>query len=288
MKKTTTFALALISAFSVAQPSKMGNYHLDKTYSLNPKGTITLHSSDANVFITGSARPDVHVKIDRVVETKGFVLGNHEFSVDVSEVNGNLSVREKNGSGSISVVGYIHEKYAINIEAPEGASLVLRGDDGDYYIKTIHGAMDINLDDADVEFTGCQGNQFKFRLDDGNLTMDEGRGTLDVVADDVDVEIADGKFDKILADVDDGDFVIETTLTNSGDYFISGQDGLISLTVLGGGGQFDIRHDDARLITEGAFSEIERSEERSQLTLANGKAKIEIRADDGRIKLSSR
>ena len=49
-----------------------------------------------------------------------------------------------------------------------------------------------------------------------------------------------------------------------------------------------MRHDDARLITEGSFNEVERSEERSTLTLAKGNARVEIRADDGRIKLSSR
>jgi hypothetical protein len=288
MKKVFTLVLALISMFSIAQTTKMGDYHLNQNYKLDTKGTITLTSSDANVFITGSARADVHLKIDRVIEAHGFVFGDQEFSVDVNEVNGNLSIRERSGSGSIGVVGSIHEKYTINIEAPEGASLVLRGDDGDYYIKTVHGSMDINLDDADVELTGCKGNDFRFRLDDGDLTMDEGRGTLDVDADDADVVIRNGKFEKIMADVDDGDFVVETTLTDAGEYFIAGQDGLISLTILGGGGKFDVRHDDARLITEGSFNEVERSEERSTLTLAKGNAKINIRADDGRIKLSSR
>jgi hypothetical protein len=266
----------------------MGDYHLDQSYKMDAKGTINLTTSDANVFITGTNRTDVHVKIDRVVETKGFVFGDHEFTVDVNEVNGNLSIRERSGSGTIGVVGYIHEKYTINIEAPEGASLVLRGDDGDYYITSVNGKMDVNLDDADIELTGCKGNDFRFRLDDGKVNMDEGRGSLDVDADDTDIQIQNGRFDRITADVDDGDFVVETTLSDAGEYFMANSDGLIALTILGGGGQFDVRHDDARLITEGSFNEIERSEERSKLTLAKGNAGVEIRADDGRIKLSSR
>lgn len=288
MKKVPTLALALISAFSFAQSTKMGDFHLDQNYKMDSKGTITLTSSDANVFVTGMNRTDVRVKVDRVVETKGLVFGDHEFTVDVNELNGNLSIRDRSGSGSIGVVGYIHEKYTINIEAPEGASLVLRGDDGDYYINTIHGKMDINLDDADIELSGCKGNDFKFRLDDGDISMDEGQGSLDVDADDADVSIQNGKFDRIIADVDDGNFVVETTLTDGGEYFIAGQDGLISLTVLNGGGNFDVRHDDARLITEGAFNEVDRSEERTKLTLPKGNARVEIRVDDGRIRLSSR
>ena len=91
--------------------------------------------------------------------------------------------------------------------------------------------MDLNLDDADVELTGCKGNDFRFRLDDGDLTMDEGRGALDVDADDADVVIRNAKFEKIMADVDDGDFIVETTLVDGGEYLIAGQDGLISFTV---------------------------------------------------------
>jgi hypothetical protein len=69
------------------------------------------------------------------------------------------------------------------------------------------------------------------------------------------------------------------------DYFIDAQDGLVSLTVLGGGGKFDIRHDDARVITEGNFNVVEKSEDRTRLTLASGNSKVDIRADDARVRL---
>jgi hypothetical protein len=288
MKKLLTLAMASISLFSIAQSEKMTDYHLDETYKMNSSGTITVNSSDANVFVTGSNRKDVHVKIDRVIETRGFVFGSQEFSVDVTEANGNLSIREHRRSSSVGVVGSIYEKYTINIEAPAGASLVLRGDDGDYYIKTVHGKMDIDVDDADVELTGCQGDDFKFRLDDGDIKMDEGKGVLDVDADDADVIIKNARFSKINADMDDGDFLVETSLTDGGDYYINCQDGLISLTVLGGGGKFDVRHDDARVITMGGFTQEEESENRTKLTLAKGTARVDIRADDARIKLSAK
>ena len=288
MKKTFTLIFALIIGVSMGQSTKMGDYHLDQNYKMDAKGTITLSCSDANVFITGSNRTDVHIKIDREVETKGFVWGNQEFSMDINEMSGNLSVKERSGSGTIGVVGYIHEKYTINIEAPEGVSLVLRGDDGDYYIRTVHGDMDINVDDADVELTGCKGSKFKFRIDDGDIEMDEGRGTLDVFADDADVKIENAQFSKIYAEMDDGDFVVETSLADNGEYYIDGQDGLIAMTILSGGGKFNIRHSDARISTEGKFQEEERSERRTTLNLPNGDAKVEIRADDARIRLSSR
>jgi hypothetical protein len=144
------------------------------------------------------------------------------------------------------------------------------------------------VDDADVELTGCQGSNFKFRIDDGKLSMDEGQGILDVTADDADVKIQNGKFSKIMAEMDDGDFMIETTLADNGDYYIDAQDGLISFSVISGGGNFTIRHDDARVYTEGLFEELERSERRTTLKLPKGNARIEIHADDARIRLSSR
>ena len=288
MRKFLTLALVSISLLSIAQSEKMADYHLDEYYKINSTGTITLNSNDANVFITGSSRGDVHVKIDRVVETRGFVFGTSEFAIDVSEANGNLSVRERSRSNNTVMVGSMHEKYTIHIEAPAGVNLVLRGDDGDYYIKTINGRMDISVDDADVELTACKGSEFKFRLDDGDIKMDEGRGSLDVDADDADVIIKNAQFSKIIADMDDGDFMVETSLTDGGDYSINCQDGLIALTVLGGGGKFDVRHDDARLTTTGGFTQEVESENRTKLSLAKGTARVDIRADDARIKLSTR
>jgi hypothetical protein len=288
MKKFVTLALVSASIMVFSQSDKMNDYHLDELYKMKATGTITLTSHDANVFITGSNRSDVRVKIDRVVETRGFVFGNSEFAIDVTEANGNISIRERSRANHTVMVGSIHEKYTINIEAPVGVSLVLRGDDGDYFIKTVHGTMDIDVDDADVELTGCQGSSFKFRIDDGDIKMDQGKGTLDVDADDADVEIQNAQFTKITADMDDGDFIVETSLTDGGNYSINAQDGLIALTVLGGGGQFDVRHDDARVLTTGNFTQEEQSENRTTLNLPNGTARVDIHADDARIKLSAK
>jgi hypothetical protein len=285
MQRYLTFLLALVAGSALAQSIKSGNYNLDKEYSLDAKGTIYLNSSDAKVYITGSARTTAHVKIDREVSTKGWVFGEEEFMVDVNEQGGNLSIKERSRSSHVGVIGYHYEKYTIKIEAPLGASLVVKGDDGDYFITTINGSIDLDLDDADVELTGCQGSEFKVTLDDGDLRMDTGKGVLEVDADDADVIVKNGSFSKIMANLDDGDFVVETSLSDNGDYFIDAQDGLVSLTVLGGGGKFDIRHDDARVITEGNFNVVEKSEDRTRLTLANGNSKVDIRADDARVRL---
>lgn len=285
MKKFFTFFLSIATLSALGQSENSGDFHLDKEFSIKSSGVVRLGASDAKVFITGSSRNNAHVKIDRTVKSKGFVFGEEKFTVDVREDEGNLIIKEKSGSNTVGVVGYYNEDYKITLELPEGVSLQVRGDDGDYYIKNINGSIEIELDDADVELTACRGNHFKVRLDDGDLRMDGGNGTFELDADDADVKIENANFEKIIVDIDDGDFVVATSLSNKGDYFINAQDGLVALTLLDGGGTFDIRHDDGRVITEGNFSQIEQSENRTQLKLADGSAKVSIHADDARVRL---
>lgn len=291
-KETNPFAMKkvvlLFSAFcvSILANSQDGNFHLDKTYKASQTGIIDLRSSDAKVFITGSDRKDVHVKIDRKITTKGMVWGGKEFSVEVEETNGGIAIRERENGGSVSVVGYYKEEYRIDIEAPSGMSLDIRGDDGDYFIKNINGSIALDMDDADAELVSCKGDKFKFSVDDGDIKMDQGRGRLEVRADDGDVEIRNAAFTYIDADLDDGDFIVETSLADDGEYNIQAEDGSVAIKITKGGGEFYVRHDDGRVITEGEFDRVERSEDRTRLKLNNGTAKVTIRVDDGRVRLS--
>lgn len=283
--KSIAFIFSLFLTLSVSGQTKTGDFHLDKEYAIGLTGTINLKSSDADVFISGSGRKNAHVKIDRVVTTKGVTFGEAEFAVDIVAENGNLDIRERSNSRSVGVVGYLEEKYKIVIDVPEGTSLVVRGDDGDYRIWNIDGAISLELDDADVELTQCSGTKFEFRMDDGDIRMDEGKGSLQITGDDSDVEIKNGNFTSLDAKIDDGDLILETSLADNGVYSIDAQDGLIFLVITKGGGKFDIRHDDGRVATEGDFSTVEKSDDMTKLSLANGNATVNIRADDARIRL---
>jgi len=288
MKSLLTLVLACSVGILVAQTQKTGNYHLDQNYKVAAKGTIKLTCSDAKVFITGCDRTDVNVKIDCEVDIKGFYSGTDEFFVDVDENGGNLTIRDRQHTNHFGIVGSYNERYTIKIQAPKGVSLVITGDDGDYIIDSIDGMMDIDLDDADLELTNCSGDDFRFNLDDGDVKMDKAKGSLEVDGDDSNIDIRNAAFTKINADIDDGDFIVETSISDNGDYFIEAQDGKIIFTVTGGGGRFDVRHDDGSVRVDATFSEVENSENRSRYTLANGNARIDIRADDASVRLASR
>ncbi len=261
------------------------DFHLDNEYKISSTGRLKLNCSDARVVITGSSRSTAHVKIDRIVESKGLFFGNREFAVDIFEANGNLDIKERS-QGTIGMVGYYHVKYTITIEVPEGISLSVDGDDGDFFLTDINGKVDMNVDDADIELTACKGSDFKFRLDDGDIRMDQGRGQLEIDGDDSDIEIRNANFTSVVADVDDGDFIIQTALADSGKYSIHAQDGLISFTVISGGGIFEVRHDDSHVTTENGFTLEEQTDNRTRFTLANGNARVDLRADDARVKLT--
>ena len=285
--KNSLFLLcfAICATFAYAQN---GDFHLDEKYKMSSTGTIDLTSSDAKVFITGSTRPDVHLKIDRKVVAKGMYNSSGEFSIDVDAEDGDLKIRERQSGTMVGIIGYYKEDYRIEISAPEGASLVIHGDDGDYFIKNVNGAITMSLDDADAELSDCKGNQFSFRIDDGDIRMDSGKGSLDIDADDADVSIYHASFTSIEADVDDGDLIIETSLANDGRYSLNSEDGSISLTITNGGGEFDIRHDDASVLADSGFKTDEESKSRTRVSLNNGTAKISMRLDDAKVKLASR
>lgn len=285
MKKyAPLLVLALLTSVLQAQH---GNFKLDKDYSINKTGLVDLRSSDADVFITGSDRATAHVKIVRSVESKGVVWGDEDFSVTVEAEDGNLIIRERQENVRVGVIGYYRENYKIELAVPVGVSLKITGDDGDYFIKNINGSISMNMDDADADLSACAGNKFYFKIDDGDIVMDGGKGELEIEGDDSDVRIRNAAFTSIRADVDDGDLRIETSLATGGNYDFHEQDGSLEMNITGGGGTFDIRHDDARIVTEGNFKSIQKDEDHTKLTLANGSAKVNIRLDDGGVRLNA-
>lgn len=285
MKSITLLLAFFFAFFGLSAQDKDGSFHLDKSYALAQTGTIHLRSSDAKVYISGSNRPDVHVKIDRMVTIKGLTFGHQEFAVNITEDHGDLRIEERSNQVVAGIVGYYEEKYTITIEAPLGASLKIKGDDGGYWISHLDGAIAMDIDDADVDLSDCTGSSFDFRIDDGDIKMDKASGRVTIDADDSDVEIRQATLTSLDADMDDGKLIVETALNNQGEYKINAQDGLIQFRVTGGGGTFVIRHDDGRIVADAGYQTVEDSENRTRFTLGGGTATVDIHTDDARVRL---
>ena len=287
MQKLFT-SLALLLSVATATAQQDDSYQLDQTYPMSPTGTIDLRANDAQVTITGSKRKDAHVRVERKVTARGLTVGKRDFRVEVTTEGGNLKFREHQTGQNMTVVGgYYKVEYRITIEAPEGASLQVDGNDGKYTINNVDGKVSLELNDFDARLSGCSGDSFRFRTNDGNLVMDEGRGTLDLDGNDGNVEITNGRFEKIEAKWNDGDLRIATSLTNSGSYRIHSQDGSLDLTVTGGGGVFDITHDDGHVSRKGNFTALLEEENRTRLQLNGGSAQVRVQAGDASIRLTA-
>jgi hypothetical protein len=262
-------------------------FNLDEVYEIDTNGTISLQSDDAQVSITGSDRSDVRVIVNYKREVRGFTIGDgNRFEMIVEERGGNLAIYEKErGNGNRISVGSVEEDYEIRIEAPRTVSLNIEGDDETYRISSIDGAISLEADDTEIELNDCNGDDFTFSMDDGSLSMDKGKGRLKLDIDDGDVRILNGDFREIEAVSDDSEIELTTRLDDQGSYSFDFDDGDLELNIAGGGGDFDIRHDNADISADREFEEVLDDDDRSIYRLLNGNAKISISTDDGNIDL---
>lgn len=277
---------ALLLFVGITAQAQDTEFNLDETYQIDESGTVYLDSDDAEVTIEASDRSDVHVVIYHSVDVDGWELkSGEEFKMDVETRAGNLYVKEANSGGNRLLFGNVEEEYRITLEVPKTVALDIKGDDGTYDITDIGAALRIDADDTEVEIRGATGNSFEFNIDDGSVEMDRGQGELTMDMDDGEFRVRQASFREIDGDFDDGEMDITTSLADDGFYLFDMDDGELELNISGGGGEFDINHDDGDIRVGSSFEEIMKEEEHSLYRLPGGDATIEIDSDDGDIDL---
>jgi len=276
-----------ISAFCFSAHAQTDEFNLDQTYPIDPGGTINLQSSDADVKIIGSDREDVRVIVHYKLTVTGFAFGeSNKFEMIVSEDGGNLAIQEKGRDfGPSGMIGVSNKIYTIEIEAPSGVNLDIQGDDEEYEIAGFAGFISLNADDSDIQISDVSGTDYSFSFDDGNLGMEGGNGRLKIDTDDGDISVWNGNFSAINVISDDSDIEITTSLFDNGDYEFDLDDGDLTLNIIGGGGKFDIRHDDADIEFSRQYEQVRYEEDSATLNLMGGSARVTIRSDDGDINL---
>lgn len=284
--KKLLLLLLCMGLSAVAQAQSTDTFDLDEVYSIDAGGTIELKSDDAEVTIVGTDRADVHVEVHYKMEVEGYSFGSRDrFDMEVREQGGRLVIEEQPRNFTGITLGSVDEEYTIRIEAPRTVGLSLQGDDENYEIRDVDGAIRIDADDADVQLTACRGDSFEFNLDDGHISMDQGRGRLRIDVDDGDADIRNGSFEEIDLNTDDGSFRINTTLADGGSYLFDADDAELELFVRGGGGTFTVSHDNADISTDRAFEQTVNEENESVYRLTGGTARVRIDVDDADIEL---
>ncbi|MDN5212123.1 DUF4097 family beta strand repeat-containing protein [Fulvivirgaceae bacterium BMA12] len=281
------FTICLVY-FSEAKNGKNHEYRLDKVFPIAADGTLNLKTDDADIRIIGSSRKDVHLRVFRSVTIKGvFSSDEEDFKIDVEEMGGDLIIRELKRSRSRGLMIYSDITYKITIEVPNTVSLKLRGDDDDYDIRNVHGFVKIDVEDGDVILDNCQGNKFDINIEDGDVEMSDAKGSLWISLDDGDLIARNCQFKEVDIRANDGDIKLETSLVTDGGYNLKTDDGNINLKIRGGGGEFEIRHDDGRVRASSDFEMAYSGDTRHQFRLAGGKAKVFLRTNDGSVHLNT-
>lgn len=287
MKILTSACFAmLLFGFAFQSHAQDYEYNLDETYPINKNGTIHLNSDDAEVSIKGTDRSDVHLVVSYKLDVDGWeIKSGEEFEMEVEESGGDLHIREAERNEGRIMVGRVREKYQITIEAPRDVALNINGDDGTYDISGINRAIKLSADDSEIRLSQLKGNEFDFNIDDGSITMDEGQGELKLYLDDGEFRVQKGAFSEIDASFDDSKVDITTSLSDNGFYDFTMDDGDLKMNITGGGGEFDIHHEDTNISTSNSFEKVSSDDDRSIYRLSGGNSRIEINSDDGSIDL---
>lgn len=279
-------ALACTSAWALTD-----TFHLDRVYPVNPRGTLTLITSDADVAIVGEERTDVHVVVDYVSEIKcrGRVRKSGKFGVEISLSGGGLILEDRHPALSVSGnVSVITHKYHIRIRAPRTMDLHIRCEDDDYVVRGMRGTVDLRMEGGNASFTDMHGDRFAFKVGDGDCRMKGGRGRVQASVGDGNLILEKGEFTSLEGAVGDGTIMVETTLADGGRYDLRAGDGTLRFAVAAGGGTFWTSVEDGEVRAGPRFRLLEQTDETRRYVLPGGSAGIRLKAVDGTIILERR
>lgn len=278
--------IGLVCMIGMQVQAQDHEYNLDETYSIDKSGTVHLQSNDAEVNIQGTDRSDVHLVVYRYVDVDGWEIKSEDkFRIIAENRNGDLYIREDKEENRRLIFGNVEEEYRIDIEVPMDVALDIKGDDDNYDISNVNLDVKISADDSDIELSNMRGENFELDLDDGSINMDSGQGKLKLNMDDGELYVRKASFTEIDVSADDGEIDISTSLAADGFYRFDMDDGDLELNIAGGGGEFDINHDDASIRVGNEFEEERSDEHRSLYRLPGGESRVEIDTDDGDIEL---
>lgn len=259
-------------------------FDLDETYPMAPDGTIELRTRDADVTVVGSDRADVHVVIHYERKVGGFDLGGEDFTVDVKTEGGDLRIIEQ--PRRRASIGVVRARYDVLIEAPAAVALQIAGDDDDYRIAEMDGAISLAADDGLIRLQNCRGTEFDLAFEDGELDMDRGAGTLRLRYDDGDAEIRNAAFRRIELRINDGNLRLLGGLDRNGSYGFEFEDGDVDLQVADAHGTFSFTFADGSLDLEGGSGAVEISYDDGRARLADTSFRqLDLRAGDGDFQL---
>jgi len=292
----------------------------DRLQLVHGDGDVTITAWDKDQL-------EVSVKYDVEIKRVG-VGKDPDFEVEFKQQGNTVTVIGKEKSMvAVGYVSRERYEYVYTIQAPRYLRLELKGDDGDVEIEGWEGEVECALEDGDVSLAAMNSPRTSLNLEDGDVHVDGLAGDLELKADDGDVHLSnlrqthcrlemedgdlfirdfsgdlvirldDGDVDVLRAETEkadiraaDGNIVLDLLRVDELDLHVATGDGDITVDLPPDlSATFSIDVDDGRIRLDLPGAKIERDEEDSASgTLGDGRGRIRIRSEEGRVTLKQR
>jgi len=305
MKKLILGLLVLLPAFS-CYVSTSGNgagpgypnfeeYTRDmaERFEVDPSSKLLVSIDDAELEIIGWDRSEVAIegtitvsapseeKAEEVFKT--FSISGEENEVVMRHDAG--SIRVETRMLGCSAVQTCHAVIRCTIHVPRGSEIDLNLDDGKADITSIEGRIRIDGDDLSMNMNDIDTDFLTIDIDDGRLEGTGIKGHVEINSDDANISLKESTCDGLRISLDDGSVEIETSILEGEKYFVSSDDGDITMMIRGDA-QIDIEINKDNGTFESDFPIKGKLEEhRISGTIGDGGAEMNISTDDGDIRL---
>ncbi len=194
-------------------------------------------------------------------------------NVEISGWQGAITLRNDDGDVRVS-----------DSQVPR---LRLDVEDGDVDLEGVEGEMDLEVEDGDVTVRDCRGERIRIDGQDGRLRIEDCEGDFDVSTDDGDVDLSGLRAGRLEVHTGDGRVEIAVAAAvGELDLDVSADDGDVELRLADGvSAAFNLSSDDGDIRLEAEAEGLEQGRHRATGRLGDGKGKIQVSTNGGRITL---
>lgn len=293
----------------------------EKTFSINPGGSVSLTGDDGNIRVQAWEKPEVRLKITKLVwhpdkERAQELLD--ELEVEVTHSEDRLRIRERDlkhdrhfrfsdlfDPDAWDGLGY---EVDYDLTVPMEIDLQIEHDEGDIEIAGVRGRLrltvdegevilndletieaDIRGDEVDVEASNISGAStvMYIRVDEGRVRLQDGRfQRVDVRSDEADILLENMSLSKCDLETDEGDVEAQLEIISDGECRIQTEDGDVLLTLSEAPNlKFTGETREGRIRSDFSASvERWRNEgEKVDMTLGDGQARVDVYTHEGDI-----
>ncbi len=277
---------ACLASFGFSQTQA----RIDRTFSVEAPPTIVVRNEDGRTHFTSHDADRVVVRATKeVTGAKSREEAERraaEVDVRIEQTGDRVEVRTLYPKTRWISWDGVSVLVHLAIEAPRRSDLDVRSEDGEVVIDGLDGAHRVHVEDGRLEITDSSG-RFEIQAEDGDVRLVGVRGDVTVVADDGDLTLH-GVLNALYANADDGTVEIRVLPDSemTSDWNVQAEDGSVRIELPDGfAAELDLRVGDGRIDVDSPVKIRSSSDGHMSSTLNGGGRTLEVRTDDGSIRI---